>query len=202
MRRAQRYFALAHRYTGAYHRPKVVVFFGLPGTGKTTLGRKLGLELGWPVIHSDRVRKELAGLDPNRHKKEAFEAGLYSRSMTERTYLEVIERAEVFLSEGQSVILDATFRDNTKRELVREMAKEVDADVHFVLCQCDDHIVRKRMEQRDAEGTSESDAYWNVYEAHKEQSVLDDLQRTEGVLCVNTSAPAQDIIHDLSEKFL
>ena len=202
LRRAQRYFALAHRYTGAYHRPKVVAFFGLPGTGKTTLARKLGLEVGWPVIHSDRVRKELAGLDPSQHKREAFEAGLYSRSMTERTYLEVIERAEEFLSEGQSVILDATFRDKTKRELVREMAREIDADVHFILCQCDDHIARKRMEQRDADGTSESDAHWRVYEAQKEQSDWDDLQETEGVLSINTSAPVRDIIHDLSIKFL
>ena len=40
----------------------LVVIFGLMGVGKTTVARALGEARGWPVIHSDAVRKALAAV--------------------------------------------------------------------------------------------------------------------------------------------
>jgi aminoglycoside phosphotransferase family enzyme len=60
----------AHSYLGQCHshllagRVRLTAIGGLPGTGKTSLANALHDELGWPVLHSDVVRKELAGLDP------------------------------------------------------------------------------------------------------------------------------------------
>ena len=45
-------------------RVQLIVIGGLPGTGKSTLARGLGDELGWPVLRSDEIRKEQVGLDP------------------------------------------------------------------------------------------------------------------------------------------
>ena len=67
-------------------RVQLVVVGGLPGTGKSTLAAALGDELGWPVLRSDEVRKELAGLDPLDHAPAAYGTGLYAPSITDATY--------------------------------------------------------------------------------------------------------------------
>ena len=42
----------------------MVLVGGLPGTGKTTLAGAIADRLGWTVLSSDQIRKELAGLAP------------------------------------------------------------------------------------------------------------------------------------------
>ena len=81
---------------------------GLPGTGKTTIAAALADDLEYVVIRSDRIRKEIAGLDPNHHG--AAPPGLYSAAMTERTYRLMLARADQLLQRGESVLLDATWQ--------------------------------------------------------------------------------------------
>lgn len=59
--RARRYFRLALRYAVAGSGPLVLVVMGRIASGKSTLARALGAKLGWEVVSSNRVRKELAG---------------------------------------------------------------------------------------------------------------------------------------------
>src|SRR6185436_15107442 len=62
--RARRYFALALSGPGR-RRPTLIAIGGLSGTGKSTLARALATRLGWRLLSSDVVRKELAGLAPD-----------------------------------------------------------------------------------------------------------------------------------------
>jgi AAA domain-containing protein len=55
---------------------------GLPGTGKTTLGGALADRFGAVLISGDRVRKEIAGIDPLQPGPAAFGEGLYSPEHT------------------------------------------------------------------------------------------------------------------------
>ena len=50
---------LRHLRAGAV---TLVLIGGLPGTGKSTLAATLATRLGWTVLSSDRLRKELAGI--------------------------------------------------------------------------------------------------------------------------------------------
>ena len=67
-------------------RPGLVLVSGLPGTGKSTLARGLARTAKLHLLSSDRVRKGLAGLEPDAEASAAFGEGIYTQEWTERTY--------------------------------------------------------------------------------------------------------------------
>jgi predicted kinase len=132
----------------------LVVVFGLMGVGKTTVARALGQARGWPVIHSDVVRKSLAGLAPTTPARFEFGHGIYSEDLSQKTYTEMRRRAGELLDGGANqVILDASFKSAGERARVRELAREKEARVVFVFCNCPKELVRERLRQR-ADNTS------------------------------------------------
>jgi len=132
----------------------LVVIFGLMGVGKTTVAKALGQARGWPVIHSDVVRKALAGLAPTTPARFEFGHGIYSQDFSQKTYAEMLRRAGDFLDGGASrVILDASFKSAAERTRVRELAREKEARAVFVFCYCPKEVVRERLLLR-ADNTS------------------------------------------------
>jgi aminoglycoside phosphotransferase family enzyme/predicted kinase len=140
-------------------RPGLVLAGGLPGTGKSTLARALAEHAGFQVIRSDVVRKELA------HAAGAaaadFEGGIYTPEWTERTYAECLRRAEQLLFEGQRVVVDATFREESRRAAFLQKATGWGVPGLLLLCQAEPEVVQARL--RDRHGDA-SDADWAVYQ--------------------------------------
>ena len=101
-----RYFTIAGRQTWSPYKPFVVVVCGLTGSGKSTLARELSERVGIVVINSDVVRKELTGKSG---RGVPFNRGIYSSAITERTYRKMFAETARRISQGQSVMLDATF---------------------------------------------------------------------------------------------
>jgi predicted kinase len=147
----------------------LVVIFGLMGTGKTTLARELAAARGWPVLHSDVVRKELAGLPPTAPVREEFGQGIYAPDFSARTYAEMRRRAREHLQAGASgVIVDASFKSARERHLVQELAREQGARAVFVLCECPREVVRERLLRRAAEAASISDGRLEILELQEQ----------------------------------
>jgi aminoglycoside phosphotransferase family enzyme/predicted kinase len=139
-------------------RVRLVVIGGLPGTGKSTVAGSLGDRLGWPVLRSDVVRKELAGIDADAHRPSAFETGIYSAEATDQTYDEVLVRAGDLLRRGQSVIIDASFSAELHRRAARARAQECDAAIVELRCELPREVAERRIRARAAEGRDPSDA--------------------------------------------
>jgi uncharacterized protein len=132
----------------------LVVIFGLMGVGKTTVAKVLGQARGWPVIHSDVVRKALAGLAPTTPARFEFGHGIYSETFSQKTYTEMLRRAGELLDGGATrVILDASFKSGRERDRVRELARVKKARAVFVFCYCPKEVVRERLLLR-ADNTS------------------------------------------------
>jgi predicted kinase len=128
-----------------------VLVGGLPGTGKTALSEALGDRLGFTVLNSDRVRKEIAEISPDASASAAFGAGIYTSFWTRRTYAELVRRAERLLTYGESVIVDASW---TSAEL-RAEAAGLGAHADVIALNCHTPLADERLRTR---GPSVSDA--------------------------------------------
>jgi len=131
---------------------------GLPGTGKSTLATALADRLGWSVVRSDEVRKDLAGLGHGARAGAGYQEGIYSPANTQRTYREVLRRARVLLGRGESVLLDASWSSAAARDDASRMARETSAELHELRCVVPAEIAAHRLEARTASGRDASDA--------------------------------------------
>ena len=78
---ARRLLALADEHLRR-GRMRLILVGGPPASGKTTLACELARRTGHVVLHSDEVRKELAGLDPTTSAADDLDSGLYTGSGT------------------------------------------------------------------------------------------------------------------------
>lgn len=146
-------------------RVRLVLVGGTPATGKSTLAGALGDQLGWPVVRSDEVRKELAGLPATADAAAPVGGGIYRPEMTEATYAEVLRRAATLVGMGESVLLDASFTDEAARRAAREVAEAGVADLVELRVDAPAELVAERLAARRAAGSDPSDATVEVAEA-------------------------------------
>ncbi len=135
----------------------LVLVGGLPGTGKSTLAGAVADSLGWTVLSSDRIRKELAGIPPGAAGAAAFGAGIYATSWTTRTYAEMLRRAADLLALGESVILDASWSSAELRSAAAGLAREQHAHLVELRCVASPELARERLRSRPP-GLSDADA--------------------------------------------
>jgi aminoglycoside phosphotransferase family enzyme/predicted kinase len=150
-RSAQALMALCRRHL-VLATARVVMVGGAPGTGKTTLAEALGEATGWPVVHSDVVRKELAGLAPTERRGDGTDTGLYDPAAVAATYAEVRRRAAGWLAAGRSVVCDASWSRVHERAATRAVAADLGADVVELRCVTEAAVAHRRVAQRLAAG--------------------------------------------------
>ncbi len=139
-------------------RSRLVLVGGGAGVGKTTLARGVGDGLGAVVLHSDEIRKDLAGLGHGEHAFAEPGEGIYTPAMTDRMYREMLHQAAAMLEAGESVVLDATWSRAAHRELAADVARSHHAEVVRLECRLDPAIARERIARRMADVWNPSDA--------------------------------------------
>jgi predicted kinase len=161
---AKRYFQLALQYAVCGSEPMVLVVMGRIASGKSTLAKSLGRELGWEVVSSDRLRKHLAGMPARRRGTSAERQRLYAEGMTQRTYEALLKKAAEHVRNHCSVILDATFGRRRHRDRLRSVLRRRRATFCFVEAQAPDSIVMRRLEGREGKVAEISDARLEDFE--------------------------------------
>jgi aminoglycoside phosphotransferase family enzyme/predicted kinase len=137
---------------------RLVVIGGLPGTGKSTIARRLAAETGWAVVSSDEVRKEVAALPTTARTGDAFGTGLYRPDRVAAVYTEMLRRARRGLEHGRSVILDASWSRSNHRADAASLALVTDSTLHEIRCTVDEDIAVARLIARAEADTDASDA--------------------------------------------
>jgi aminoglycoside phosphotransferase family enzyme/predicted kinase/phosphoglycolate phosphatase-like HAD superfamily hydrolase len=135
----------------------LVLTGGLPASGKSTLAGGIADRLGFTVLSSDRIRKELAGLAAESDANAPYKTGIYTPEWTERTYAELLRRATALMTQGESVVADASFTSAWQRDAAAMAAAGVSADLVQVQCAVARDVAEARMRTRAPSG-SDADA--------------------------------------------
>jgi uncharacterized protein len=195
---AKRYFELAKRYAqNLVTTPKLIIMIGLPGVGKTHFALQLADKINAYLLRSDIIRKELMNVPLRQHHYTGYGSGIYKGNISARTYDEMYKRARIFLTQGKTCILDATFSLAKARTAAEEIAREFKVPFLMVHCFCPDKIVFKRMAHR-ARGFDFSDATPEVYLRMKKN--FDPVHRSQNVVKVDTSKPLKPLIRKIEAK--
>ena len=114
----------------------IVIICGLPGTGKTTIAKKLASIIDAVVLSTDKIRKELI---PN---------PTYQRKERELIFDVMVLLAKYLHSSDKNCILDATFNKEYSRNQVKNDLKLSENRFFVVECTCLEKIILSRLENR------------------------------------------------------
>jgi predicted kinase len=113
-------------------KPKLYLFVGYPGAGKTSIARIISEETGAAHLWADQARREMFG-EP-RHTP-AENAKLYDR---------LNQRTAGLLAQGKSVVFDTNFNFRRDRLHLGDIAKQNGADFAVIWVTTDKALAKKR----------------------------------------------------------
>jgi predicted kinase len=165
---------------------------GVPASGKSHLARALAARTGCPVISSDVVRKELAGLAAHERAPE----GLYTPEADTRTYHALGRRAAAEVQAGHGVLVDATFRRRADRDAFARAWRDT-APLLFAQCMAPGSELRRRAGDRDADPGRISDADAGI--VARERDSFEPLEEADPGrhLILRTDREVSEVVGDL-----
>jgi prolyl-tRNA editing enzyme YbaK/EbsC (Cys-tRNA(Pro) deacylase)/predicted kinase len=129
---------------GKVSHPILIAMAGLPGTGKSTLARRLAQEMGAVVLDKDRVRSAL-------FPPEEIE---YSSHQDDLCFEILYQAASFLLAKNRCVILDGRpFLRAAQVERLVQFSVAASARLVIFLCACPEETARQRLEADAVQGT-------------------------------------------------
>lgn len=159
----ENYLRLATTYTQAVT-PKLIITFGLSGSGKTYVTQNLLEQHDIIRIRSDVERKRLFGLEETSRDETGINQGIYSKESSKKTYSHLLELSKTILDAGFSVIVDAAFLKHGQRQPFCAFAEKEDTPFLILKCTSDETTLRQRLVDRQQQDKDASDAGISILE--------------------------------------
>ena len=120
--------------------PVLIVVSGAPGSGKTTLARRIAAELTLPLISKDAIKESLA--DAVGLPRTVEESGRLGTA----AYAAMFALASATLDAGRSAVLDSNFRHGRSEEEL--VAVAAGRPVRVIHCQAAPSTIERRYRDR------------------------------------------------------
>ena len=145
--------------------PRLVAIGGLSGTGKSSMARLIGGDIGRVpgarILRNDVIRKRLAGVSPETRLDRAS----YTAAAADRVYEALDAAASAMLASGQAVIADAVFAPPAERDAIESVARAASCRFDGVWLMASDRTRQARVTQRQADA-SDADAKVALAQSH------------------------------------
>jgi len=183
----RQYMALAKSYLEKSP-TRMLINFGLSGSGKSVISRQLAQRLPAIQVRSDIERKRLYQMPLQGQSPLEFRQQLYSRQATDKTYARMQEIATTLLQAGYTTIIDAANLKKRARQIFVELAKSLGISYLILYFRADEKVLRERVVERAQAGEDVSDATLQVLEQQIENLEAIDDQEQNYSLQVDSQA--------------
>lgn len=126
-------------------KPLIIIVTGPPGTGKTTLGRRVADEFHLPFINKDGI-KELLFDTLGWSDRE------WSKRLGMATYAILYHILEAELKAGASLVVESNFHPTYDNEKFATLHERYDFNMVQVLCFADGDVLYERFKERSESG--------------------------------------------------
>lgn len=166
---------------------KLIVFAGLPLSGKTTLAERLSKLLKISSIDVNKVRQML--FKYNSVSDQEAERALDEAQM-KASWLSLYALAENILEAGDSVIVSGTFSRPIQHQQIKTAAERRKAELKVIFCQVPDQVIEERVKSRKDRYNLKSMA---SYQRVKERYVKIEMPVSD-ILDLDTSRPVEECL--------
>jgi predicted kinase len=135
---------------------KIIIVFGLPGSGKSYFAEALSRRLAAVHVNSDQVRNALSA------------RGKYSLEDKLRVYHAMAELSNDLLVEGKSVVVDATFYLRVMVNVFTGLAKKRSCPILFIKIVADEALIKERLSKPRKDSEADYDVYLKIKEKFEE----------------------------------
>jgi len=158
------------------HNPSIIILMGVSGAGKTTVGKRLAAELGWPFYDADDFHpaENIAKMGRGEPLNDA----------DRQSWLELMhDIMHAMLLRGEPAVVACSALKTTYRAL---LAKD-NPGVRFVYLKASPELIRQRLQDRQG----------HFMKASMLESQFAALEEPAGALVVDAAQPVEQIVKEI-----
>lgn len=158
---------------------KIILIFGMPGTGKTTLAKLLSCETGYRFLSSEMIRSKM--LNVNKVSEDCD----FTIEEQDMVYEKMLLDAKRILLKCDGVILEGVFRSKKQRRIIYNLKQKIiDVKFYTFYIICDRKVAIERVRKR-KEGVTISPAGVKTYNAI--ERIFESPNKNEKVMIINNT---------------
>lgn len=123
------------------HLPLLVIFTGLPGTGKTSISQAVSRELSLPIVAKDAIKEIM-------YDQIGIGDKAWSGKLAMATFGIMRLMAEEQLRAGNSLIMESNYRPSLENEYFQQLAGRFDFRCVQVVCRTEPSTLARRVHER------------------------------------------------------